>query len=201
MPTRSPVASTAEVVCVGTIAVSDPQAGLAVIGDSAHTASLHAVRSEILPGIVLSAVYPDHVVIERNGQPENLALPWRSTAFGGTTAGPARVATPRRLTGTGAIPVMARAPRSSAVTGVEVFSGRDRTAFARLGLRPGDIVTAINGSGVGQRAIDLLALLSGSDTATISVYRAGQMQQIRVRSVPPVNLSTEHANRDAQTEP
>ena len=65
--------------------------------------------------------------------------------------------------------------------GVRVFPGRNRGAFARLGLHPGDLVTAVNGGEVSADA-DLQQMLQGG--GTITVYRAGQLQTITVQPLP-----------------
>lgn len=62
--------------------------------------------------------------------------------------------------------------------GVRVFPGRNRGAFARLGLHPGDLVTAVNGGEVSADA-DLQQMLQGGGTLT--VYRAGQLQTLTVQ--------------------
>ena len=65
--------------------------------------------------------------------------------------------------------------------GVRVFPGRNRSAFARLGLHPGDLVTAVNGREVSADA-DLQQMLQGG--GTITVYRAAQQQTISVQPLP-----------------
>jgi hypothetical protein len=65
--------------------------------------------------------------------------------------------------------------------GIRVFPGRNRVAFARLGLHPGDLVTAINGGDVSAGA-DLQQMLQGG--GTITVYRAGELQTITVQPLP-----------------
>jgi hypothetical protein len=65
--------------------------------------------------------------------------------------------------------------------GVRAFPGRNRGAFARLGLHPGDLVTAVNGGQVSADA-DLQQMLQGG--GTITVYRAGQLQTITAQPLP-----------------
>ena len=67
------------------------------------------------------------------------------------------------------------------IEGVRVFPGRNRGAFARLGLHPGDLVTAVNGGEVSADA-NLQQMLQGGGTVT--VYRAGQPQTITVQPAP-----------------
>jgi len=76
--------------------------------------------------------------------------------------------------------------------GVRVFPGRNRDAFARLGLHPGDLVTAVNGGQVSADA-NLQQMLQGGGTVT--VYRAGQLQTITVQP-PPADGSDDAGNTD-----
>jgi S1-C subfamily serine protease len=67
--------------------------------------------------------------------------------------------------------------------GLRLFPGRNRAAFAQLGLRPGDVVTAINGLSVaGQNWDDLMAAMKDSGSATVTVVRGGQPQQLELRA-------------------
>ncbi|HZC86194.1 MAG TPA: PDZ domain-containing protein, partial [Steroidobacteraceae bacterium] len=58
--------------------------------------------------------------------------------------------------------------------------GRDRMAFMRLGLRPGDQVTAINGTPLDDRdrGEQILHTLSSSSEAHVTVIRNGQPQDL-----------------------
>ena len=64
--------------------------------------------------------------------------------------------------------------------GFRAYPGRNRAAFGRLGLRPGDLVTAINGTALDdpQRSQEILNTIQSSDRATVTIERAGQKQDI-----------------------
>ena len=66
------------------------------------------------------------------------------------------------------------------MNGFRVFPGRDRTAFARLGLHPGDLVTAINGTPLDDRdrSEQILKTLSSASEARVTVVRGGQQQDL-----------------------
>jgi general secretion pathway protein C len=66
------------------------------------------------------------------------------------------------------------------MNGFRVFPGRDRTAFARLGLHPGDLVTAINGTPLDDRdrSEQILKTLSSASEARVTVVRGGQPQDL-----------------------
>src|SRR5215469_12215280 len=66
-------------VLTGTIAGNDPRSGLAILGQTAQTAQVHAVGDGVPGGAKLHSVYSDRVVIDRNGQLESLVLPHQIT--------------------------------------------------------------------------------------------------------------------------
>jgi general secretion pathway protein C len=66
------------------------------------------------------------------------------------------------------------------VRGFRVYPGRNRLAFARLGLRPGDQVVAINGTPLDDqdRGQAILNTLGTSPDARVTVIRNGQQQDL-----------------------
>jgi C-terminal processing protease CtpA/Prc len=66
------------------------------------------------------------------------------------------------------------------MNGFRVYPGRDRAAFMRLGLRPGDQVTAINGTPLDDRdrGEQILHTLQSSSEAHVTVIRNGQQQDL-----------------------
>src|SRR5579862_3293379 len=178
-------------VLTGIIAGNDPQNGLAILGQSAQTAKVFAVGDNVPGGAKLHSVYSDRVVIDRNGQLESLALPHNA----GPTAPPPSAAALQ-----GENPSFERMRRMIAeqpglladvlrpqpvmdhghMNGFRVYPGRDRQAFARLGLRPGDQVTAINGTPLDDRdrGEQILRTLASSSEARVTVIRSGQQQDL-----------------------
>jgi general secretion pathway protein C len=66
------------------------------------------------------------------------------------------------------------------MNGFRVYPGRNRMAFMRLGLRPGDQVTAINGTPLDDRdrGEQILHTLGSSSEARVTVIRNGQQQDL-----------------------
>jgi general secretion pathway protein C len=179
-------------VLTGIIAGNDPQNGLAILGQSAQTAKVYAVGDNVPGGAQLHSVYTDRVVIERAGALESLMLPHERSS----TAPPPSAAV---LPG-GENPALERMRRMiseqpgllgdvlrpQAVTnhghtdGFRVFPGRNRAAFARLGLRAGDVVTAINGTPLDdpERGEQILRTLGSSSEAHVTVKRDGTQQEL-----------------------
>jgi len=182
-------------VLTGVIAGNDAQNGLAIIGQSAQATKVYAVGDMLPGGVRLHAVYEDRVVLDNNGQLESLALPRNlspalapppSAALlqGGANPSFERV---RRMISEqpGLIGDVLRPQpvvdlKSGHMNGFRVFPGRDRTAFARLGLHAGDLVTAINGTPLDDRdrSEQILKTLSSASEAHVTVVRGGQQQDL-----------------------
>jgi general secretion pathway protein C len=189
-PDHAPLSS-ANLVLAGTIATQDPKRGIAIISDGGPS-KVYAV-GENVNGATLHSVYLDHVILDRGGTLETLQLP-RLLAGG---RGPARVG-----------PVMARTEAvdnvrrmvqqdpglldqvmrtvpsydntAGKLRGFRAYPGRNRTIFNKLGLKPGDLVTAINGQPLDdpQHSQEVFNTIQSSNTVTVSVERGGQKQDI-----------------------
>ena len=183
-------------VLAGTLAGRDPRHGLAIIGESAQSGRVFAVGAMLPGGVRLHEVYPDRVVLDRDGALETLPLPHatatggslpelaaRGAAYGGEAPLAASV---QRLIAQGpeVIGEMLRpmpAYAGGQLKGFRVYPGRDRRKFTRLGLQPGDLVTQVNGVPLGdaQRGMEILRSLGGG-SATVTVERGGAVQQLSV---------------------
>jgi general secretion pathway protein C len=179
-------------VLTGTIAGNDPQNGLAILGQTAQTAKVYAVGDNVPGGAKLHSVYSDRVVIERDGQLESLALPRQlnagnapppsAAAFQGDNSSIERMR--RMITEQPGLLADVMRPQPvmdhGRMNGFRVYPGRDRMAFMRLGLRPGDQVTAINGTPLDDRdrGEQILHTLGSSSEAHVTVIRNGQQQDL-----------------------
>jgi general secretion pathway protein C len=178
-------------VLTGIIAGNDPQNGLAILGPSAQAAKVYAVGDNLPGGAKLHSVYNDRVVIDRNGTLESLALP-RQAAAGGPPPSAAALQNDnpalehmRRMISEqpGLIGDVLRPQAVQVqghVQGFRVYPGRNRAAFTRLGLRPGDEVTAINGTPLDDldRGEQILRTLGSASEARVTVIRGGQQQDL-----------------------
>jgi general secretion pathway protein C len=179
-------------VLTGTIAGNDPQNGLAILGQTAQTAKVYAVGDNVPGGAKLHSVYSDRVVVDRDGQLESLALPHQVNA--GNAPPPSAAVLQGETTSIERMRrmiseqpgLLADVMRPQPVmdhgrmNGFRVYPGRDRMAFMRLGLRPGDQVTAINGTPLDDRdrSEQILHTLSSSSEARVTVIRNGQQQDL-----------------------
>ena len=189
-PSNAP-RSSLPLVLTGIISADDPQNGLAILGQTAATAKVFAVGDNVPGGAKLHSVYSDRVVIDRGGNLETLVLP-RQVAAGGAPPSAAVLNTEapmadrmRKLI-TEQPGLMADVMRPQPVfangkqTGYRVYPGRNRQAFVRLGLRPGDLVTAINGTPLDdpEHGQEIFRTLGSSPEAHVTVTRNGQQQDL-----------------------
>jgi general secretion pathway protein C len=183
--------SSLPLVLVGIISADDPQDGLAILGENAAAAKVYAVGDNVPGGAKLHQVFGDKVIIDRNGVLESLMLP-RTLQPGAAPPSTAALQTQapvmdrmRKLI-TDDPGLMADIMRPQPVfaqgkqKGYRVYPGRNRQAFARLGLRPGDLVMAINGTPLDDpaRGQEIFRTLGSSSEAHITVMRSGQQQDL-----------------------
>jgi general secretion pathway protein C len=186
--------STANLVLAGTIATQDPKHGVAIISDGGPS-KVYAVGDNI-GGASLHSVYLDHVILDRGGALETLLLPrlmgpgMRGPAVarrGGNQRTVAAVENIRRLVqqDPGLLDQVMRTVPSydsaaNKLRGFRAYPGRNRAIFNKLGLKPGDLVTAINGTTLDdpQRSQEIFNTIQSSDHVTVTVERAGQKQDI-----------------------
>jgi len=178
----------------GAIAALDERFAHAIIADSAGNEKVYFIRDPVPGGAVLQQVQADRVILNRGGVLESLLLP-RSAATGldtapRATAGPQAVA--RRPT-----PSMQEAITQHAATitdiirpqpfmpngelkGYRVYPGRNREQFVALGLKPGDLVTEINGLPLNNpaQAMETFRSLAGTSQATVTIDRDGHTQRL-----------------------
>ncbi len=197
-PNAAP-ATSANLALAGTLAGLDPGQGWAIIGASAQAARVYVTGATLPGGTKLLAVYPDRVILDRNGVRESLALP-RLSANAGATPVAYRPAGTQSGTPSGSLADSVRelmAQDQSAVNellrpqpvfaggqlrGYRVYPGRNRGQFAKLGLQPGDLVTAVNGAQLDDpnRALDTLRGVGMGAAVTLTIDRNGQQQQLTV---------------------
>jgi general secretion pathway protein C len=170
----------------------DPAGGFAVIGTTAADTRNYRVGGVVPGGARLHEVHQDRVLLDRGGTVEALLLPPR--------IGLAPAPPPPAVTA-GAVPVQRVQQvirdnpgilnqimtRSMVMTGgklqgLRVNPGPNRQAFDKLGLRPGDLVTAINGTPLSDqtRAEEVFNSLSSAAEANITVERNGARQELHL---------------------
>ncbi len=201
--------SSMPLVLAGVLATDDPKEGMAIIGENAQAAKVVSVGAQVPGGAMLHSVYSDRAIIDRSGALESVFLPRRSSA-----AGPAPInAPPPQAAGNDAMldrmrrlvnddpgligQVMRPQPvfAGGKMRGFRVYPGANRQAFSRLGLRAGDLVTAINGTPLDDkdRAQEIFGTLSSSTDARVSITRNGRPQEL-VLNLAQISAEAEQIN-------
>jgi len=165
----------------------------AIIGDPRGKEESYAPGDPLPGGAKLSEIYPDRIILERNGRFETLRLPkkimktgsarinsrsrGRTVPAGGAAAfskyrseikkNPASLmnyirATPERNNGK--------------FIGFRLQAGKDPGAMKELGLKPGDVVTSINGVQIDSPAKGMKAMqaLGKGNSINVTLLRGGQ---------------------------
>jgi general secretion pathway protein C len=76
--------------------------------------------------------------------------------------------------------------------GFRAYPGRNRQIFGKLGLKPGDLVTAINGTALDdpQHSQEVFNTIQSSDRVTVTVERGGQKQEITLNIAQVASQAT-----------
>lgn len=200
-------ATTDTLVLTGVLARRDPRKGIAILGPTAQETAVHVVGDTLPGGLRLHSVYADRILLDRDGTIESLRLPVKSSGPG-----------PVEPTVSAGNSLALIDPDSSAViggiinpqpvrlgdrqTGYRVYPGIDGEAFASLGLRAGDVVTAIDGAQLGDPTLSKAAFrtLSVAPEAVVTVMRGGRQREI-VLSLAQVTAEAERKRRETPREP
>ncbi len=179
-----------QLVLAGVLAVPDPKRGLAIIGPNAGTAKLYTVGSAVPGGVSLYSVYSDRVLLDRGGVIESLMLPRKAPLAGMAPPSSDALSPGQRLASLaqGNAAVLGGLVRAQPVfvgtklTGYRIYPGGRTSvgAFTHLGLRPGDLITGVNGTPLDDpaRANEILQTLSSLASANVTIQRNGQSQEL-----------------------
>jgi general secretion pathway protein C len=163
------------------------------VGDNIGGASLHSV-------------YLDRVILDRGGSLETLLLPRvlpnthaAARAPGASPRTAAAVENIRRMVqqDPGILDQVMRTVPSydnaaGKLRGFRAYPGQNRAIFGKLGLKPGDLVTAINGTPLDdpQRSQEVFNTIQTSDHVSVTVERAGQKQEISLNIAQVASQAT-----------
>ncbi|MEM8984285.1 MAG: type II secretion system protein GspC [Pseudomonadota bacterium] len=206
---RAPVGKTnLNLELKGTIAADDPDFARAIIADAQRNEKVYAVKDTIAQGVTLHAVERLRVILDQSGRLTTLDLPQE---FKGKTSTTRRVSRPTRVSNTRTRSTQsvqqALTENVASLTdiirpqpyfsggqqkGYRVYPGKDRKQFAALGLRPGDLVTEINGTPMTdpRQGMQVFRSLGDATSVSVTIERNGQPQQL--------TLSTSQLNPNNQ---
>ena len=180
----------------GVFASDEKGVGRAIIGDPKGKEESYSVGDPLPGGATLSEIFPDRIILERNGRFETLKLPKKRTAS--TT----RSVNQRAATRIGDSNDRTRATafnkyrseikqnpssflnyvratperQGGKFIGFRLQEGQKRGALKELGLTPGDIVTSINGVQIDAPAKGMKAMqaLGEGESVNVTLIRGGQ---------------------------
>jgi general secretion pathway protein C len=209
-PGKAPLSS-ANLVLAGTIATQNPKRGIAIISDGGPS-KVYSVGDNV-NGAALYSVYLDHVILDRGGTLETLLLPRVLTGMRGPVRkiGPdprtaAAVDNIRRMVqqDPGILDQVMRTVASydnaaGKLRGFRAYPGRNRAIFSKLGLKPGDLVTAINGQPLDdpQHSQEVFNTIQSSNTVTVTIERGGQRQDISLNIAQVAGEATRDLESDS----
>ncbi len=215
-PANAPLSS-ANLVLAGTIATRDPKRGIAIISDGGP-AKVFSVGDNVA-GATLHSVYLDHVILDRAGVLETLQLP-RLLAGSQPAPAPRRGgADPRTVAAVdnirrlvqqdpGLLDQVMRTVASydnaaGKLRGFRAYPGRNRAIFNKLGLKPGDLVTAINGQPLDdpQHSQEVFNTIQTSDHVTITLERGGQKQDLTLNIAQVAAQATKDLDGEPAAQP
>jgi general secretion pathway protein C len=214
-PDNAPVTSMA-LHLGGVFPYADEKRGFAIVGTSSADGKFYKVGDMLPGGAQLHAVLGDRVLLDRNGTIEALLMPVR------VGSSPPPPPPPPLTASSGAVPVqrmqqlMRDNPgilgqviqRSMVVVdgklqGIRVYPGANVQAFNRLGLRPGDLVTAINGTQLDDRtrSEEVFNTLSTAAEARVTVTRNATQMELNLNLAEIANEAETLAQQATEPAP
>jgi len=181
--------------------------GFAIIADAGGKDETYAIGDPLPGGAVLKEIYPDRVILERQGRLETLRLPRDQGGGRSVTSVSSGAGARSRGGGTLMVPpdagrVLARYRekllsdpqsvmdvvraepyrRGGRIVGYRVFPGRDRGLLAQVGLQPGDVITEVNGLGLDNplNGLEIMRDLQNARQVTVKVLRNGVERQVSI---------------------
>lgn len=175
----------------------------ALIASGRGEEKAYAVGDELSRGTDIYEIYADRVILDRGGRLETLRLD-KDKAGSSATAAPTRTAGSNATRGSVrtveasntllniretllADPSKASqylrvqpAYNAGQLRGYRIYPGRNRSLFNEAGLRPGDLVTELNGTRLDNpaQALQMLGTLSQATSLSVVILRGGQPQTL-----------------------
>jgi len=190
--TVAPPETTLDIKLFGIRLATGDSKGSAVIRLQDYRHAVLAVGDEISPGIMLSDIHSNYVVLDRQGRretlyldPQNqqrdpLAMPTTSGPSPAQPAGSAESQTPEQVfDNIGFSPELAS---DGTVAGYAISIADDANFSPEIDLRSGDIIVEVNGVSAGEvaRFAELRQSLQNATSADIVVERDGERRTIQL---------------------
>lgn len=187
---------------LGILAATAERGSRALIATSNGEEKPYAIGADVIRGVSLQAIFPDRVILSRAGALETLRLdkdaPSRAPVetarpgSGGNDSDAAAVLSTIRQEllsdPSRANEYIRMQPSASGgqLRGYRIYPGRDRAIFTAAGLRPGDLVTEVNGIQLNDpnTALQMLGQLSSATSLNVVIERGGQQQTVNLNFNP-----------------
>ena len=188
-----------KLVLHGVFASEESGKARAIIADPRGKEEHYAIGDSLPGNAELSEVYPDRVILQRNGRYETLRLiPDSRSKARPVTRSPVKTLAKKHEqrirdirqkikqspnTLIDAVRPMPHMGEGGAMVGYKLMPGRDPAFFRELGLQPGDVVVQINDVRLDSKENGMRALKSiqSGDQASMTVLRGGQEQVMNLR--------------------
>lgn len=177
---------------LGIFAGTRKEESRALIGQPSGDERPYSIGQDVVSGVNLQAIFADRVVLSRNGQLETLRLDKDKPIAGFTGDSPSAQQTgslsqirQELLSDPNKAAEYIRVQPVNAngqMKGYRVYPGQNQSIFNNAGLRPGDLVTSVNGVQLDdtQKAMQMLSDLSKAGSVSVVIDRGGQPQTINV---------------------
>ena len=181
---------------LGLLFGNTPEGSRALINTGGDNEAPFSVGMEVVRGVTLEKIFADRVILMRQGRPETLrlekdapatavaaaaspdlgdavVLPQLSSVRDQILQDPTQAGTYLR--------VQPSAPGGN-MQGYRIYPGRDRALFNAAGLKPGDLVKAINGTELNDasKALQMLTDLSTASSVSLTIERSGHTQNVTI---------------------
>ena len=188
-----------KLVLHGVFASEESGKARAIIADPRGKEEHYAVGDSLPGNAELSEVYPDRVILQRNGRYETLRLiPDSRSKARPSARSPVKTLAKKHEqrirdirqkikqspnTLIDAVRPMPHMGAGGAMVGYKLMPGRDPAFFRELGLQPGDVVVQINDVRLDSKQNGMRALKSiqSGDQASMTLLRGGQEQVVNLR--------------------
>lgn len=185
-----------DLVLTGIVSEANGNRSRALIKSGRNDQESYAVGSDVTNGVKLHAIYANRVILDRSGRFETLTLESVKQAQSLTGVERTRTVSSDLASDLGDVrqEILANPANASRyirlqperqngnLVGYRIYPGADRGLFEKAGLKPGELVTAVNGQPLNNPAasLKLLSNLASASSASVTLERDGQQRTVTV---------------------